>query len=50
LAAAIDEVAGDPVRAAEYGRAGRERVIAEFSWTRIARQTLDVYEDVLNRR
>ncbi|WP_226437282.1 glycogen synthase [Rhodococcus yananensis] len=50
LAAAIDEVAGDPVRAAEYGRAGRERVVAEFSWTRIARQTLDVYEDVLNRR
>src|SRR5690606_26697980 len=42
LAAAIDEVAGDAVLAAEMGRAGRARAIAEFSWAQIARQTLAV--------
>ncbi|MEV1133530.1 glycogen synthase [Rhodococcus coprophilus] len=50
LAAALNDVAGDAARAAEYGRAGRDRAIAEFSWAQIARQTLTVYQDVVNRR
>ncbi|RVW02791.1 glycogen synthase [Rhodococcus xishaensis] len=50
LAAAVNEVATDPGRAATMGRAGRLRATAEFSWSRIARQTLDVYADVLGRR
>jgi len=50
LAAAIDEVAGDPVRAAEWGRAGRDRAISEFSWAQIARQTVTVYEHVIAGR
>lgn len=50
LAAAINEVAGDAVLAAEMGRAGRVRAIAEFSWAQIARQTLAVYQEVAATR
>ncbi len=50
LAAAVNDVATDPGRAAAMGRAGRVRATAEFSWTRIAEQTLVVYADVLSRR
>src|SRR5262245_140697 len=32
LAAAVREIGANPERAAEYGRAGRRRVEAEFSW------------------
>lgn len=46
LAAAINELAGDPARAAEFGAAGRRRARAEFDWYRIAEQTLDVYRTV----
>jgi alpha-maltose-1-phosphate synthase len=50
LADVINELAGDATLAAEYGRAGRNRAIAEFSWGQIARQTLTVYQDVISRR
>lgn len=50
LAAAINEVAGDATLAAEMGRAGRVRAIAEFSWAQIARQTLAVYQEVAAAR
>ncbi|WP_031939938.1 glycogen synthase [Prescottella defluvii] len=50
LAAAVNDVATDPERAAAMGRAGRARATAEFSWARIAQQTLDVYTEVLGRR
>ncbi|GAA4477331.1 glycogen synthase [Rhodococcus olei] len=43
LAAAVNDVAADPGRAAAMGRAGRRRAVAEFSWAEIARRTLDVY-------
>jgi starch synthase len=36
----------DPVRAARYGAAGRQRCIDEFSWARIAEQTLEIYRKV----
>ena len=32
------------------GAAGRERVLAEFGWPAIARQTVDVYTAVLSGR
>jgi starch synthase len=47
LARALIEVLSDPVRAAEMGAAGRRRVESEFTWTRIAEQTQQVYRDVL---
>ncbi|WP_227999233.1 glycogen synthase [Nocardia australiensis] len=46
LAAAVNEIAGDPVLAAELGAAGRARAIAEFDWLRIAAQTVAVYDQV----
>ena len=43
LAAAINTVVADPDRAAEMGRAGRERAISNFGWDAIARRTVEVY-------
>ena len=47
LAAAIDQLLGDPDRAAALGRAGRERVLERFTWPAIARRTADLYETVV---
>jgi len=47
LAAAIIDTVSDPTRAAEWGRAGRERARAEFSWTAIADATRALYERVI---
>jgi starch synthase len=47
LAARISELLADPDRAAAMGALGRERVLAEFGWPAIARQTVDVYSAVL---
>jgi len=44
LAATLTEVVADPGLAALMGRAGRLRAEQEFSWERIAGQTLAVYE------
>jgi starch synthase len=46
LAAAVNSMVADPTRAAEYGRAGRQRCIDEFSWAHIAEQTLEIYRKV----
>ncbi|MFG1791642.1 glycogen synthase [Nocardia sp. NPDC049149] len=46
LAVAINEIAGDPALAAEYGAAGRARAIADFDWSTIAAQTVEVYDRV----
>jgi alpha-maltose-1-phosphate synthase len=50
LAARMSELLADPDRAARMGAAGRERVLAEFGWPAIARQTVDVYTAVLAAR
>jgi len=47
LAAGIAELVADPARAAAMGAAGRERVLAEFGWSAIAQQTVEVYTAVL---
>ncbi|WP_343571965.1 glycogen synthase [Mycobacterium sp.] len=46
IAQAVNAVVADPERAERYGRAGRQRCIAEFSWAQIARQTLEIYRKV----
>ena len=46
LADAVNAVVADPRRAAAYGQAGRQRCIDEFSWARIAEQTLEIYRKV----
>ncbi|STZ45014.1 glycogen synthase [Mycolicibacterium gilvum] len=46
LAEAVNSLVADPQRAREYGVAGRQRCIDEFSWARIAEQTLQIYRSV----
>ncbi|MFC6287620.1 glycogen synthase [Nocardioides sp. GCM10027113] len=47
FAAALTEVVGDPDKAAEMGRAGRQRATDHFSWPAIAEKTVGVYSSVL---
>lgn len=46
LAGAVNALVSDPARAGRYGAAGRQRCIDEFSWARIAEQTVEVYRTV----
>ena len=46
LAEAVNALVADPAKAAAYGVAGRQRCIEEFSWARIAEQTLAIYRAV----
>lgn len=46
LADAVNTLVADPDRAREYGAAGRQRCIDEFSWAHIAEQTLQIYRSV----
>ncbi|WP_344430266.1 glycogen synthase [Amycolatopsis minnesotensis] len=43
LAAAINELVGDSVRAVEMGLAGRARAVGEFGWAAIAERTAGIY-------
>jgi starch synthase len=43
LAERINSLTADPDRAAAFGRAGRQRCIDEFSWAKIAAETVEVY-------
>ena len=47
FAAAINDLTRDPERAKALGTAGRQRCIDEFSWARIAEQTVKVYKDAI---
>jgi alpha-maltose-1-phosphate synthase len=46
LAAAVNALVADRERARQYGLAGRRRCVEEFSWGRIAEQTLAIYQGV----
>ena len=46
LGEAVNALVADPARAAQYGQAGRQRCIEEFSWAHIAEETLDIYRKV----
>jgi alpha-maltose-1-phosphate synthase len=47
LAAAIRALLDDPARGRAMGRAGRQRVEAQFSWSRVAERTREVYADAI---
>ncbi len=49
FASALIEVVSDPERAAEMGRAGRQRAIEAFSWGSIAEQTAAIYATAARR-
>ena len=44
LATKINELTRDPEKAGQFGRAGRQRCIEEFDWSKIAAETVDVYQ------
>jgi starch synthase len=46
LAESVNSLVADPERARQYGQAGRQRCIQEFSWAHIAEQTLEIYRKV----
>jgi starch synthase len=47
LAAAVNALCTDPVRATAMGLAGRERAVREFGWDTIAHRTVELYESLL---
>ena len=47
ITAAVGRLAADPHRAAEMGRAGRERAVSEFGWDAVASRTIEIYRAVL---
>ncbi len=47
FAHAVNELIGDPDRAAAMGRAGRRRAIDHFSWSMIAEQTSALYHGLV---
>ncbi len=47
LASKINFLTADPERARQFGLAGRQRCIDEFSWAKIAGQTVDVYRQAI---
>jgi starch synthase len=46
LADAVNDLVDDPAKAERFGEAGRQRCIDEFSWARIAEQTVQIYRSV----
>lgn len=49
FAARVNELTADPDRASAMGRAGRQRCLDEFSWAKIAAETLEVYRAAVER-
>jgi starch synthase len=47
FAESVNALLRDPARARAMGEAGRRRCIDHFDWARIARQTVDVYEQAI---
>ena len=50
LAARINQLMNDPDTCRRFGDAGRRRVEENFSWTSIARQTIDLYRRLIEQR
>jgi len=48
LAAAVNQLLSEPEVREQMGRRARKVVEEKFSWTSIARQTLEYYEAVIN--
>jgi starch synthase len=47
LAGRINDLLGDPERCRAFGRAGRQRVLGQFSWRSIAQRTVGLYRELL---
>ena len=49
LATKINQLTTDPELARRFGKAGRQRCIDEFSWAKIAAETVEVYRRAIER-
>ena len=49
LAIRLNQLLADPAKAKKMGAAGRKRVEAEFSWTKIAEQTISLYRQLIEQ-
>jgi len=47
MAAKVNVLLADPARAEQFGRAGRARVVAHFSWKAIAARTAELYASLV---
>jgi starch synthase len=47
LGTRINELLADPAQAGSFGRAGRQRVLDHFSWTKVAEETMALYRSLL---
>ena len=45
----INALMSEPEKLIQYGKAGRVRAISNFSWDSIAKETVALYERVLNK-
>jgi glycosyltransferase involved in cell wall biosynthesis len=50
LAREIAALLDDPVRCRTLGKAGRERVLAQFTWRKAAERHVEVYREVIAQR
>jgi starch synthase len=50
LAARIQQLLDDPAKCRRFGNAGRKRVESIFSWSAIARQTIQLYESLIEQQ
>src|SRR6202167_933798 len=50
LAAALNSLLVDPTKCRRFGEAGRKRAEEKFSWTSIAKQTIDLYQTLIEVR
>jgi starch synthase len=48
LAAQVTDLLNDPEKAKRYGEAGRKRVEANFAWSAIAKQTIELYRHLID--
>ena len=47
FATKVNRLTSDPTLAEQFGKAGRQRCIDEFSWEQIAKETIAVYEKAI---
>jgi glycosyltransferase involved in cell wall biosynthesis len=50
IAWGVKEVLKDPEASKEWGKNGRRRVLQYFTWQKAAKQTLEIYENILTKR
>jgi spore coat protein SA len=50
LSSAINRLLDDPMKAEEFGRAGRRLMESDFSWERVAGEIEDLYDSLIKKR